>query len=345
MEPMLTRRSKSPASESQIGSAFMRGRNSRVAIAAHAMLLAACASDPPALPSSLYDDAALAELVDANDGIAGVAPRTSAFSEGEPVRYWHLGERSAQPMRAYVLYEEVEGERVRVDHPLVVDRIPGEEGYSPYLHLHWVRVPPGYAGRLRSFDEVDAAVASGAVSAPEPESSYLHCPIAAPDAELDLGGGMTALPETPIWVRGLEARCFDLSQGRPPRPLLSNGGMIIRHVYVLTREGEDAPLAEAARMEDLTGDGDQTDSNQVFGVSLHDGDYTPRWKMVTVTVPADYASIDTSGDENVADYRAATDMFDVAPDYTITPIEGRVVDYALTEVFIDCPIQSREGQL
>lgn len=310
-----------------------------------ACALVGCATEPPPLPPSLYDDAELAELVDANDGIDGVLPRLSAFANGEPVRYWTIGLRSPAPMRAYRLYEEEGDQRAPLDHPLVVDRVPGEEGYSPYLHLHWIRVPSGWTGRLRSFDEVDEAIASGAVGAPEPESSYRHCPIAAIDAELDVGGGATALPETPLWVRGLEARCFDFSQGRDSRPLLSSGLMIVRHVYVLTREGEDAPLNEPARMEDLTGDGDQVDSNNIFGVGLRDGDYTPMWKPVAVTVPTVYESIDTSGDEDVADYRAATDMFTIDPEYRIEPIDGRVVDYAVGETYIDCPIQSRDGRL
>ncbi|MCZ7683207.1 MAG: hypothetical protein M5U28_32155 [Sandaracinaceae bacterium] len=181
----------------------------------HALGLAGCASEPPPPPPSLYDDAELAALVDANDGLDGVGPRFGAFANGENVHYWHLGERSAEPMRAYRLYVEEDGERAPIDHPLVVDRLPGEEGYSPYLHLHWVRVPAGYGGRLRSFEEVEDAVASGAALEPEPESRYVHCPIAALDAELDVGQGATAAPDTPVWVRGLEARCFDFGQGRP----------------------------------------------------------------------------------------------------------------------------------
>lgn len=99
-------------------------------------------------------------------------------------------------MRAYRLYEEgPNGERTPIEHPLVVDRVPGEEGYSPYLHLHWVRVPAGWNGRLRSFEEVENAVASGLASEPEPENRYVHCPIAAPDAQIDVGGDAIVVPE------------------------------------------------------------------------------------------------------------------------------------------------------
>ena len=38
-------------------------------------------------------------------------------------------------------------------------------------------------------------------------------------------------------------------------------------------------------------------------------------------------------------------MFDVAPDYTITPIAGQIVDHELTDTFINCPLQSADGVL
>src|SRR5690606_28709317 len=102
-----------PTSEAQAGRERARmcaGRISRLLLPWHAALaLAGCGAEPPPPPESLYDDAALAELVDANDGIDGVAPRLGAFAGGEHVRYWHLGERGATPMRAYRVYEEGEG--------------------------------------------------------------------------------------------------------------------------------------------------------------------------------------------------------------------------------------------
>lgn len=308
-----------------------------------AVSLAACVETPP-LPPLLEDaDPALAEMIDANDSIDGVAVRWTAFANGERVRYWHLGRQTATPMIAYQPCVDDEGECVALEHPLVVDRVPGEEGYSPYLALHHLRVPSGWAGRLRSFDEVDAVIASGA-AADVATGTYVHCAIASSDAELDVGPDATTTPDRAIWVRGMEARCFDVSRGHE-RPLLSDGAMIVRNVYSLTREGETDPIHEGRRMVDLTGDGDQLDSNNVLGVGLADGDYTPLWKVVRVTVPADYASIDTSMDDGVADYTRATDMFEIGPDYTLTPIEGRVVSFEMSDVVFDCPIQSAEGQL
>ena len=125
--------------------------------------------------------------------------------------------------------------------------------------------------------------------------------------------------------------------------MLPGGQLFIRNVYVLRREGEDTPLVEELRAQDLNGDGDQRDSNNLFGVGLEDDDYTPLWRMVMVTIPADTPSIEAEGGQpEVTD---AAQLFDVAPDYTITPIEGAVLDYELTETLINCPLQSANGTL
>ncbi|MCZ7682830.1 MAG: hypothetical protein M5U28_30145 [Sandaracinaceae bacterium] len=312
-------------------------------VAAAAGLFGACAEPPPLPPRLEEADPALAALIDENDSIDGVAPRWTAFANGERVRYWHLGRQTATPMIAYQPCVEAERGCEALSHPPVVEHLPGEEGYSPYLRLHELRVPAGWTGRLRSVEEVEAAIASGEV-APMETGRYLHCPIAASDAQLDVGPDATALAERAIWVRGMEARCFDLSQDRE-RPLYSDGTMIVRNVYSLTRDGETDPIHEGRRMADLTGDGDQLDSNNILGVGLRDGDYTPLWRVVRVTVPADYESIDTSMDDGLAEYTSATDMFEIGPDYELTPIEGRVLGFELTDVLFDCPIQSAEGQL
>jgi hypothetical protein len=67
---------------------------------------------------------------------------------------------------------------------------------------------------------------------------------------------------------------------------------------------------------------------------------------VMVTVPADYRSIDTTMDETMADYRAGEDMFTIDPvDYSLTPIDGRVIAFEEPGTVVDCPIQSAPGVL
>jgi len=328
MEPMATRSSTKPAS---------RVHSGIFGIAAGlACLLAAC-SNPPPPPPSVYDDAALAAQIDEHDGIDGTAPLRTAFVHGEPVGYWTIEGGTANAMPIYRLCRPEGGERCSpLDHPMIAPFLPGDDGYAPYGQVHWVELPEGFDGQLASVEEALAE----ATREPRSTSELLHCPIAAEDARIEVGDGAAVSPERPVYVRGMEARCFDFSTSRPNRAVLPSGELFVRHVYVLTREGEDAPLVEEMRMADMNGDGDQLDSNNVFGVGLDDFDYTPLWRMVTVTVPAGLGSIDTE-----AEYTDAEDMFVVAPDYTITPRAEQIVDHEITEVLINCPLQSAPGQL
>ncbi len=340
MEPMVTRRTSRPTSRLSFG-IFIRVS---LVLSALASTLG-CAEAPAPLPA-VYEDAALAAQIADNDGFAGVSPRFQAFVHGESVRYWTIPGTASTAMPVYLLCRpEGEEDCAPLDHPPIVDALPGDAGYSPFGRVHWVTVPAGWSGQLGSFEEVDALIAAQGLEPPRATTLLWHCPIAAQDAAIEVSDDATLGPETPVHVRGMQALCFDFTASRENRRLLPDGALFQRHVYVLTREGEDMPIAEPMRMADLTGDGDMLDSNNVFGVGLEDQDYTPLWKMVAVTVPAGYASIDTASDDDVADYRAASDMFDVAPDYTITARSGQIVDFEITDTLINCPLQSADGRL
>lgn len=296
---------------------------------------------------SVYDDSTLTDRIDSADGVDREVTRVSAFVHGERTWYWLFGEAAEQPMPAWVLCERTTDDGCEpVDHPYVIDALPGDEGYSPFGQVYWVPVTGKWHGELlTSREAIDEAVSEGLVEEPEKQLRFLHCPVVHPDVRVEVGPDEWVEPG-PVYYRGQQARCFDFSATRPfGYTITLDELVIVRNVYVLTRDGESAPLSEPMRMMDLTGDGDTNDSNQIFGVGLGDPDYTPLWRMVPVTVPAGYASIDTSMDELTADYTSSDDMFETDADYHITPIDGRVVDYELTDVLLDCPLQSASGSL
>lgn len=299
----------------------------------------ACASPPPPLPS-IYDDTTLAAQIADHDGIDGLSPIFSAFVHGRPVSYWTIDGATETAMPMYRLCVRDGSRCAPIDHPIVVGAIPGDVGFSPYGQIYEVAVPEGWDGQIGSVGEVMAAVESEGFEAPHATSELLHCPIAAADARLEGGDGSEIAPARPVHYEGRQALCFDFTATRPNHAVLPSGELFIRNVYVLRREDETAPLMEQARMVDLDGDGDMRDSNNIFGVGLEDADYTPLWRVVMVTVPAGLPSIDTT-----PAYTSSTDMFDVAPDYTITPLPDRVVDYMLTDMLINCPLQSAVGAL
>lgn len=310
------------------------------------LLLASCGDDGPvayqppgtALPALPPE---LAAMVEEADGVEGTQPILHGFVDGEVTRYWTIGLSPATPQRVAVLCRETDGECIREEHPLVLEALPGEAGYSHFAQVTEVRVTEDYAGEvLGSFEAIDDAVADG-LAILEERNAYINCPIVGPDVRVELDDGQLA-PRA-VYVRDMQTQCMLFDEGTGRLGLgergTEMGEVLIRNVYVLTREGEEMPLMEAARMEDITGDGDAVDSNNIFGAALGDVDYTPLWRMVAVTVPSDYASIDTASDQTMADYTRDSDMFTVDElTYEIAPIDGQIVSYEETDMLINCPL-------
>jgi len=313
------------------------------------LLTVSCGDDGPAayqpagtvVPAIATANPELAAMVAEADGVDGTQPILHGFVDGETTRYWTIGLSPATPQRIGVLCRETDGECVREDHPPVLEALPGEAGYSHFGQVTEVRVSEDYAGEvLGSFEAIDDAVADGLATLEE-RNAYINCPIVAPGVRMETDGGERS--PIPVYVRDMQAECMLFGEGSGRLGLgergTEMGEVLIRNVYVLTREGEDMPLMEAARMEDITGDGDAVDSNNIFGAALGDVDYTPLWRMVAVTVPSDYASIDTASDQTMADYTQDSDMFTVDElTYEIAPIDGQIVSYEETDMLINCPL-------
>lgn len=328
----------------------MSGRGAALALFA-AALVAGCGGDGGSLilapgtevPSAYFDEA-LAAQVEGADQLASPVLRHAAFVNGEPAHYWHFGEWSAAPMPIFMLCRTLgPGRCEAIDHPMVIDAVPGDEGYSPFQQVFEVPVSADYAGELLpSREAIDAAIARGLVDSPRAQPAIVHCPVVGRDIVVEVGPTETLAPDGTLYYRGGTVPCVDFTPGMGLRGL-TEGRVLIRNVYVLRRESADLPLVEAAWDEDFTNDGDTQDSNNIFSVGLDDADYTPLWRVVRVTVPDDYASFDTSMDESVVDYSDSEQIFTTDIDYNITPVEGAIVDHELTETLIDCPLQSPAG--
>lgn len=301
-------------------------------------------SDVPALA----DDAARAARLLEDDGVPDRVWLTNGFSLGEPVSYWDLGPVEARvAMPVYVLCRPSGSACAPIDHPRIAEALPGSAGYSPFGWIWEVATTDRYAGQvIPSAEALADAQRAGLVEAPEATIHFIELSLVHPSVQIELGPDTWASPNATVYAEGVAVPAIDFepTHGRL-RLDDSEGHLSTRNVYSLTREGESLPIHERPRMTDLTGDGDLSDSNNILGTRLGEADYTPAWHVVRVTVPADYASIDTAHDQSSAAYRAATDMFTIAPDYTLTPVPGAVVAHTVEDLWVDCPVQSAPGAL
>ena len=280
------------------------------------------------------DDPVRAQLLYDADGVDRYIPLRSGFAGGQSVHFWSFGPAPAATIPVWVFGhlgadESFEG----VDHPSLFDAIPGDPGYSPFWEMTLVPLTDAYDGeQITSVDALFDAIAGGLADKPVATGRYVNCPVVPRDAELDQGEGQAASKPATAYYRGQRVAYFTLP------PVLAPDAPFDRYpiadLYQLRREGGE-PLSEPLRSVDMTGDGDIDDTNDIFGADYGDADYTPLVRPVEVVVPFDYHSIDTTGDERNAEFRAPDDLFSGAG----TPVPGHVVAFAPQITLLNLPMQ------
>ncbi|MCC6621632.1 MAG: hypothetical protein IT385_10285 [Deltaproteobacteria bacterium] len=278
------------------------------------------------LPSA-EDDPALAERIDANDGIDGdVVWALEGYLDGEAVTWWDFGAASPLPIPLYMLVEEdpegwLEGHGKRwssvPDHPPIFDKIVGDAGYSPWWTLVLVPVTERYQGEvLPSFAAVEAAEQLGLVEMPIPLDAAVNCPVVLPSARLErVPGGPLEEPGR-AYFRGYEVHYFSFDMIG-----VEGASVPVSTVYQLRREGGE-PLSERVRGVDISGDGDAKDTNDVFLDGPGDAGYSGMVELVDVVVAADTRAID---DKDGTQVRGVDDLFDRDLGGGLVPDPARVV--------------------
>jgi len=283
-----------------------------------------------AVPNA-HDDPEIDNQIAANDGVDGEVKLLSGFAHGQTVRYWNFG---PTPSIAAPIFVLIDGDGNFVDHNTVVETIPGDQGYSPYWAVFTVQVTDQYNGELlTSIAAIREAEELGLVHPPVRQDFAVNCPAVANGVTLDIGTGTPKEPDKWFYWQGQRIKYYDLGL----MPL--DQGVIVPDVpvYVLRREGGE-PLSEPRRGIDITGDGDTVDTNDLFTnepfeINPTTNALSPLCRTVYVAVPSTYGSIDTSGDESVADFRTATDVFN--PD----PVPGNVIAFEETNELWNCAQQ------
>jgi hypothetical protein len=323
----------------------------RVPAIACAILVPACieprVSDEPGLPGlilppgstvpSAHDDPVIERQIDMNDGVGDEVLRVNGFASGESVTYWDLGPAPDFAAPIFVLFRAGEaGELEPIDHPPIIDAVPGDVGYSPFWAAFALVVTDDYQDEvLTSFAAVQEAEQLDLVEPPELLDVGFNCPVVASDVTVEVGEGQPPLAaQSQFFWRGMTVHYYDFGRFA----LEEDADVPVSPRYVIRREGSE-PLSEIARGVDITGDGDVNDTNDVFAQRFDEPGFSPLCATVEVAVVVDTPAIDSSGDETMSSIRAATDLFD--PD----AIPDRVVAFEETEDLRNCPQQRVAGAL
>jgi hypothetical protein len=283
---------------------------------------------PGAVVPTLADDQALATRVRVNDGANAVVPLLAAFRGGTPIRYWDFGPAPATLATMFVL---VDDKGVRLSHPPILVDAPGDPRYSPFFRVIAVRVTSRYAGEvISSAEALEDAESYGLVES-EPETiGGVDAPVLGIDVKL---GRRVGAPTPPLGIAYYQGVAVPQEQ-LGAVPLTQFGGIRVASRYVLRRPGEE-PISEPLRGVDFTGDGDNTDCNDVMGlvtIPAAPAVPSPACQTVNVVVAGTMRGIDSSQDQGVSDVTNATQLFSPGP---VMPL---VIAFTTTSEVRNCPV-------
>jgi hypothetical protein len=272
------------------------------------------------------DDEALAMRIANNAGAAGpLVPLRTAFANGAEALYWDFGTSTTSIEPVWIL-ERQGGEPV--DHPPIVDSLPGDDAYSPFRAVFTVRITSAYGGeRIASLAALEDAIDLGLVHEPVATGTYVAWPIVPADFALERRDDEPLEAET-IYGAGVSSHYLPIGDAQPFERSVATGTL-----YSLRRQHELAPLDEVARGADLNADGDQLDSNLIFEVGGGDDAPSGLWSLTEVTVESTYI---------FGTYRADGDLF--APDEmdALGAVPGAFVELSETEEPVYRPLHAVE---
>lgn len=187
------------------------------------------------------DDAELVHQIATHDGLddrdledsGGVVERIDGWSNGAPIRYWSFGPAPGFGASIYQLVDD-DGP---IDHPYLLDSLPGEPAYSPIRRIQEVPVTAAYGGeRLTTMRALSDAIELGLIEEPVPAGTWFDGPVVPPGVVLSVADGVTAAP-IEAYGGGFRVSMFVFGGELGVQPL-RNGGIPIGQASQLRAPGE-----------------------------------------------------------------------------------------------------------
>jgi hypothetical protein len=189
------------------------------------------------------DSPEAANQIALNDGIDdkvltinnNVIPRGTGQSAGATVRYWSFGLANRAPSPLYRFFARGEdGELKPIDHPQMIEAIPGERSYNPLHAINQVVVTAAYRGELiTTADALADAIDLGLVEEPVPTGEFVASPVVLLGVKLEVSSTIPPLPAVPIYGHGYRVGMFVLGGMRGVQP---TGGFLPTNQVSFLRE-------------------------------------------------------------------------------------------------------------
>ena len=195
---------------------------------------------------------------------------TQSFGpDGSIVRYYNFDVQPGQPATLWRITRA--GDRKQLAGQLdVVDRIPGDRGYTDFWRIAWVEVPPEFEpGSISSASQIRERRYAIA-----PDPRIINCPVVPRGSTARQGHGIAPAVPTELWYRGAKVTCLAFGG-----PLHEHDGRVpTSPIYVtFARNPGEPDGGPAAGFRTEPSMPTQT-HNVVFSVP-GDTDYSPLWAV------------------------------------------------------------------
>ena len=283
---------------------------------------------PGAEVPSVADDAELTHQISVNDGLddraldeaGGVVKRSIGWAGGVQYAYWSFGKAPRVGAAAYVL---VDAAGARVDHPYLLDSVPGDPGYSPIRRLQTVTVTAAYRGeRLTTLAALADALELGLIEEPVAAGTWVNAPVVPPGTTLEVGGAGPAAP-VEMYARGFRVGAFVLGGPRGVQPL-RNGAVMVAQASLM-REGSNVALGTTPCFQ--------------YAVPAEPATMAPNYSPLSQIIEVKLAPGIVAADTIHSD----SDLFTRSTTGAIRSTTANVVDFEITDTVWNWPMQFEEG--
>ncbi|MEO8841808.1 MAG: hypothetical protein ABI591_28235 [Kofleriaceae bacterium] len=193
---------------------------------------------------------------------------TQSFGpDGAVVRYYNFDVQADHPATLWRITRA--GTREALAGQLdVVDRIPGDPGYSDFWRIAWVEVPPDFvAGSITSADQLRGYAITS-------DPRILNCPIVPRGSTAREGHGVAPAVATELWYRGAKLTCLGFGE-----PLHEQDGRVpTSPIFVTFARNPGTPGGGPASGFRSESRAPTQTHNVVFSVP-GDTDYSPLWAV------------------------------------------------------------------
>jgi hypothetical protein len=290
---------------------------------------------PHVLPRSavvrdVAKDEVLAKRIGMNDAVDALVPLRTGYVAGREVQYWDFGTASASAEPVWLFRKHgANGMPETVDHPDLIDSVPGDMSYSPIRVPYVVYVTAAYRGeRITSVQALEDAIDLGLLEEPESTEAAVNWPVVLADTRLELGADQAPLEPERAYYRGVVVAQLKLGAEQEGFAL-QRGSVSPASAYMLRRQNEADALEEGSTMSDFNADGDTADSNVVFSVDVTGEGYCSLWSQIDVIVAPDYAW------GAVKDEAALFQQSEAG----LVPIDGAFVTFAESDTLLNRPLR------